>query len=58
MKESAQAIGFAFVLALVALYMILASQFNSFSQPAIIMLTAPLVVRRRVRGAVVSPAWR
>jgi HAE1 family hydrophobic/amphiphilic exporter-1 len=42
MKESAQAIGFAFVLALVALYMILASQFNSFSQPAIIMLTAPL----------------
>ncbi len=42
MKESAAAIGFAFVLALVALYMILASQFNSFSQPAIIMLTAPL----------------
>jgi HAE1 family hydrophobic/amphiphilic exporter-1 len=42
MKESAEAIGFAFVLALVALYMILASQFNSFSQPAIIMLTAPL----------------
>jgi HAE1 family hydrophobic/amphiphilic exporter-1 len=42
MKESADAIGFAFVLALLALYMILASQFNSFSQPAIIMLTAPL----------------
>ncbi len=42
MKESAAAIGFAFLLALVALYMILASQFNSFSQPAIIMLTAPL----------------
>ncbi len=42
MKESADAIGFAFILALVALYMILASQFNSFSQPAIIMLTAPL----------------
>ncbi len=42
MKESAQAIGFAFLLALMALYMILASQFNSFSQPAIIMLTAPL----------------
>jgi HAE1 family hydrophobic/amphiphilic exporter-1 len=42
MKESAQAIGFAFLLAIVALYMILASQFNSFSQPAIIMLTAPL----------------
>ena len=42
MKESAAAIGFAFILALVALYMILGSQFNSFSQPAIIMLTAPL----------------
>lgn len=42
MKEAAQAIGFAFLLAIIALYMILASQFNSFSQPAIIMLTAPL----------------
>ena len=42
MKESANAIGFAFILAIIALYMILASQFNSFSQPAIIMLTAPL----------------
>ncbi|MBU6155851.1 MAG: efflux RND transporter permease subunit [Alphaproteobacteria bacterium] len=42
MKEAANAIAFAFLLAIVALYMILASQFNSFSQPAIIMLTAPL----------------
>ncbi|MDR3499496.1 MAG: efflux RND transporter permease subunit [Parvibaculum sp.] len=42
MKETGQAIGFAFMLALTALYMILASQFNSFSQPAIIMLSAPL----------------
>jgi len=42
MKESASAIGFAFLLALIALYMILASQFNSFSQPILIMLTAPL----------------
>jgi HAE1 family hydrophobic/amphiphilic exporter-1 len=42
MKEAADAIAFAFVLAIVALYMILASQFNSFSQPTIIMLTAPL----------------
>ena len=42
MKETGQAIGFAFMLALVALYMILASQFNSFTQPMIIMLTAPL----------------
>ena len=42
MKENQQAIGFAFMVALVALYMILASQFNSFVQPVIIMLTAPL----------------
>jgi len=42
MKENQQAISFAFLLALTALYMILASQFNSFGQPVIIMLTAPL----------------
>jgi HAE1 family hydrophobic/amphiphilic exporter-1 len=42
MKESGTAIGSAFILALVALYMILASQFNSFAQPAVVMLTAPL----------------
>lgn len=42
MKENQQAISFAFMLAITALYMILASQFNSFSQPAIIMLSAPL----------------
>ena len=33
---------FAFLLSLVCLYMILASQFNSFTQPVVIMLTAPL----------------
>ena len=33
---------FAFLLALTALYMILASQFNSFVQPGVIMLSAPL----------------
>jgi HAE1 family hydrophobic/amphiphilic exporter-1 len=42
MYETAEAIRFAFLVALLALYMILASQFNSFSQPAIIMLAAPL----------------
>ena len=35
---------FAFGLALVLLYMVLASQFNSFLQPAIIMLAQPLAV--------------
>lgn len=42
MKDSTEAVRFAFLLALVALYMILASQFNSYSQPAVIMLSAPL----------------
>ena len=42
MKDSADAVKFAFAMALAALYMILASQFNSFVQPAVIMLTAPL----------------
>jgi HAE1 family hydrophobic/amphiphilic exporter-1 len=42
MQDSAAAIGAAFLLALLALYMILASQFNSFMQPAVIMLSAPL----------------
>jgi len=42
MKDSANSVKFAFLMALAALYMILASQFNSFAQPAVIMLTAPL----------------
>ena len=42
MQETASAIGFALLLALLALYMVLASQFNSFVQPLLIMVTAPL----------------
>jgi HAE1 family hydrophobic/amphiphilic exporter-1 len=42
LAETGQAIVFAFALAIVALYIVLASQFNSFGQPIIIMLTAPL----------------
>lgn len=42
MAETGTAIGFAFLLALVALYIVLASQFDSFGQPVLIMLTAPL----------------
>ncbi|HUD49902.1 efflux RND transporter permease subunit [Parvibaculum sp.] len=42
LKDTGEAIVFAFGLAFIALYMILASQFNSFAQPAIIMLSAPL----------------
>jgi HAE1 family hydrophobic/amphiphilic exporter-1 len=37
-------ISFAFMLALVLLYMVLASQFNSFAQPFIIMLAQPLAI--------------
>jgi len=42
MQESLAAIGAAFGLAMIALYMLLASQFNSFVQPLIVMLTGPL----------------
>lgn len=42
LAETSEAIIFAFILAIIALYIVLASQFNSFGQPIIIMLTAPL----------------
>jgi HAE1 family hydrophobic/amphiphilic exporter-1 len=42
LRETIAAISFAFVLALLAIYMILASQFNSFIHPLTIMVTAPL----------------
>jgi HAE1 family hydrophobic/amphiphilic exporter-1 len=42
LRETTAAVAFAFALALVAIYMILASQFDSFVQPLIIMLAAPL----------------
>lgn len=42
MKDAADSIGFAFLMALLALYMILASQFESLTQPAVVMLSAPL----------------
>jgi HAE1 family hydrophobic/amphiphilic exporter-1 len=42
MRETIEAIVFAFGLALVAIYMILAAQFNSFIHPFTIMLSAPL----------------
>lgn len=42
LRETLEAIVFAFLLALVAVYMILAAQFNSFVQPFTIMACAPL----------------
>ncbi len=42
LRETTAAVGFAFLFALIAIYMILASQFNSFVHPMTIMLSAPL----------------
>lgn len=42
MRETGSAIGMAFLLAVIALYIVLASQFDSFTQPLVIMLSAPL----------------
>jgi HAE1 family hydrophobic/amphiphilic exporter-1 len=42
MKETGRAITFAFALAMVAIYMILASLFNSLTHPLTIMMSAPL----------------
>ncbi|VWX62370.1 efflux RND transporter permease subunit [Sphingorhabdus sp. 109] len=42
LADTTSAILLAFALAFVALYIVLASQFNSFGQPVLIMLTAPL----------------
>jgi len=42
MQDTIEVIGFAFLLAIVSLYMVLAVQFDSFSQPIIVMLAAPL----------------
>lgn len=43
-RESSSSLMFAFVLALVLIYLILAAQFESFKDPLIIMLTVPLAI--------------
>lgn len=43
-QKTAANMAFAFMLALVLLYMVLASQFNSFLQPLIIMVAQPLAI--------------
>jgi len=50
--ESASGTSFAFILALVLIYLVLAAQFESFVDPFIIMLTVPLAIA----GAVISLA--
>ncbi|MBK7810640.1 MAG: efflux RND transporter permease subunit [Saprospiraceae bacterium] len=42
--ESSGSIGFAFVLALILIYLVLAAQFESFIDPMIIMMTVPLAI--------------
>lgn len=42
--KTIQNVGFVFLLAFILLYMVLASQFNSFIQPFIIMLAQPLAI--------------
>ena len=49
-RDSAQSLAFAFAFALVLIYLVLAAQFESFMDPAIILLTVPL----SVAGAILS----
>ena len=44
LEETTGGVGFTFLLALVLVYMILASQFNSYAQPLIIMVAQPLAI--------------
>jgi HAE1 family hydrophobic/amphiphilic exporter-1 len=44
LDETSSGVGFTFVLALVLVYMVLASQFNSYVQPLIIMVAQPLAI--------------
>ncbi len=43
-RESSSSLLFAFILALVLIYLILAAQFESFKDPFVIMLTVPLAI--------------
>ena len=54
MEESSASIGGAFLLAIIALYVVLASQFDSFGQPLIIMLAAPLCFSGAFAGLYLS----
>lgn len=43
-RESSSSLMFAFILALILIYLILSAQFESFKDPLIIMLTVPLAI--------------
>jgi HAE1 family hydrophobic/amphiphilic exporter-1 len=44
LQKTKAAVAFTFVLALILLYMVLASQFNSFLQPLLVMIAVPLAL--------------
>ena len=50
MRETGLSLLFAFVLAIAAIYMVLASLFNSLVHPITIMMSAPLSLHRRLPG--------
>jgi HAE1 family hydrophobic/amphiphilic exporter-1 len=52
--NTSSAMGFAFGLAMVLVYMVLASQFNSYTQPLIIMVAQPLAIVGGVAALVIS----
>ncbi|NDV60131.1 efflux RND transporter permease subunit [Bacteroides sp. 519] len=52
-RESSSSLMFAFVLAIILIYLILAAQFESFKDPLIVMLTVPLAIA----GALLFMVW-
>ncbi|MGE0816826.1 MAG: efflux RND transporter permease subunit [Vicinamibacterales bacterium] len=54
MQESAQAMGLALMLAVAFIYIVLASQFESFTEPFLIMLSLPLAVVGALLGMLVT----
>lgn len=54
MQESAQAMGLALILAVAFIYIVLASQFESFTEPFLIMLSLPLAVVGALLGMLVT----
>ena len=54
MQESAAAMGLALVLAIAFIYIVLASQFESFTEPFLIMLSLPLAIVGALLGMLVT----
>lgn len=54
MQESAAAMGLALILAIAFIYIVLASQFESFTEPFLIMLSLPLAIVGALLGMLVT----